>query len=108
MVGTQSNEEGPKIVYGVSQGALITVGYSRPAVVEKALSTQNIQREESKSISAAYGNVAVCIGRIPRAFSSQSYLELLEPALPEMFPNKKLPLNQYELSAQRAPRNALL
>ena len=55
----------PKIVIGDGQGALIAIGYGIPGVLESALGTRNVQRQEAQEMAEAWGKDWLELVRLP-------------------------------------------
>ena len=53
----------PKIILGGGQGGLLAARFAKPGLVEAALATRNVQREEVSKIGQAWGNVGGVIIR---------------------------------------------
>ena len=77
----------PKLIIAHGQGALIALGLARPYVLELSLQTRNVQRQEAQRIGEAWGNIRGIVALNPRMFKKGLMLDLLRPALPELFKN---------------------
>ena len=75
----------PKIVMGDGQGALIAIGYGIPGVLEAALGTRTVQRQEAQEMAEAWGNVTCIIVTSPRMSKTSLGLDKLRAGVPEMF-----------------------
>ena len=56
--------------------------------MEDALQSRGVQRREAQQIGEAWGGVRAVVGCNPRLFKKGLMLDMLEPALPELYKTK--------------------
>ena len=84
---------------------MIVLGYARPFVLERVLQKRNVQRQEAQRMGEAWGNVNAVVGWRPRMFRKGVMMDMLQPAVPELF-EKKCPVDgvwQFQLKDHKSP-----
>ena len=75
---------GARLIYGQGQGAIIAAAYAKPALLEQAQATRNVQTQEACKIGQAWGNVAGVSVSAPRISRKAIGTEDLQIAAPEL------------------------
>ena len=90
----------PALILGEGQGALISIAYSKPQVMEKALYMRNVQLNECHEIASAWGGVKAVIASLPRINKIGLHLPKLREGVPSLFLSTDTfpPLQTYALS----------
>ena len=82
----------PALIFGEGQGALIALGYSKPALVERALQSRNVQQSECGTLAAAWGGVRAVIIHEPRVSRLGLRQDKLRTAVPELHEKPENPV----------------
>jgi hypothetical protein len=76
-----------RLLYGEGQGAIIAAGYAKPALLEQALATRNVQTKEACQLGQSWGNISGVLITAPRISRKSIGVEDLRIACPEFFDN---------------------
>ena len=82
----------PALIFGEGQGALIALGYSKPALVERALQSRNVQQSECGTLAAAWGGVRAIIIHETRVSRLRLQQDKLRTAVPELYEKPENPV----------------
>ena len=74
----------PDVVFGVGQGGVIAGMIRLPRVVEVTLQARNLQRSEIQKVVSGWSKVKAVWSLSPRIWKTQSGVELLKAACPEV------------------------
>ena len=74
-----------QLLYGVGQGGIFVAAYAKPALLEQALATRNVQVNEACSLGQAWGGVHGAMIQNPRVAKKGIGTEKLSAGAPELF-----------------------